>query len=81
MRSPIITPQSGRIITPQSGRIISAQRGSVFKGLLGLVAILVIGLSVLLFGPFPWQITSFRALLTLPEMLLWWSMFPSLVPR
>ncbi len=37
------------------------------------------GLSVLLFGPFPWQFTSFRSLLTLPEMIFWWSRFPALV--
>lgn len=37
------------------------------------------GLSVLLLGPFPWQFTSFRSMLTMPEMLLWWSLIPAMV--
>ncbi len=39
---------------------------------------LPIGLSVLLFGPFPWQMRSLLPLITLPEMLLWWSLAPAL---
>lgn len=42
------------------------------------LAFLPIGASELLFGPFPWQMTSLRPLLTLPEMLVWWSMIPAL---
>lgn len=44
----------------------------------GALFFLPIGMSVLLFGPFPWQMLSFRAALTLPEMLIWWSMIPAL---
>jgi hypothetical protein len=36
-------------------------------------------MSVLLFGPFPWQMVSLRPLLSLPEMLVWWAMIPSLL--
>jgi hypothetical protein len=35
------------------------------------------GVTVLLFGPFPWQFTSGRSLLAAPETLAWWIMFPS----
>jgi 4-amino-4-deoxy-L-arabinose transferase-like glycosyltransferase len=44
----------------------------------GALAFLPIGVAVLLFGPFPWQMTSFRPLLSLPEMLIWWSMIGGL---
>lgn len=44
----------------------------------GALLFFPIGLAVLLFGPFPWQMTSFRAALTAPEMILWWSMVPAL---
>jgi hypothetical protein len=37
-----------------------------------------VGAASLLLAPFPWQFTSLRALLTAPEMLLWWSMLPAL---
>ena len=40
---------------------------------------LPVGMSVLLLGPFPWQITSFRAALAMPEVVLWWFMFPSMI--
>ncbi len=43
------------------------------------IAWLPIGLTMLLLGPFPWHMTSMRALITLPEMLFWWSMMPSLL--
>src|SRR5882672_1364396 len=33
----------------------------------------------LLFAPFPWQITSVRQSITLPEMVIWWASFPLLV--
>jgi hypothetical protein len=38
-----------------------------------------IGLPTLLLGPFPWQYTSLRQTVTIPEMLLWWAMVPSVV--
>jgi hypothetical protein len=45
----------------------------------GALAFLPIGLAVLWFGPFPWQMRSIGALVSLPEMLIWWSMVPSIV--
>jgi hypothetical protein len=33
----------------------------------------------LLFAPFPWQLTSLRQSITLPEMILWWGSFPLLI--
>jgi hypothetical protein len=38
------------------------------------IAFLPLGLSLLLFSPFPWQFTNLRALLTLPEMIVWWGL-------
>lgn len=38
---------------------------------------LPVGAAVLLLGPFPWQLTSLRALMAAPETMLWWLMFPS----
>jgi hypothetical protein len=45
----------------------------------GAVAILPVGFAYLMFAPFPWQVTNFRQLITLPEVLAWWSMIPVLV--
>jgi 4-amino-4-deoxy-L-arabinose transferase-like glycosyltransferase len=44
----------------------------------GMAVVLPIGLAVILFGPFPWQMRGLLPLLTLPEMLLWWSLVPAL---
>src|SRR5262249_17954031 len=38
------------------------------------IAFMPYGLALLLFSPFPWQFNGLRPLLTLPEMLVWWSM-------
>ncbi len=45
----------------------------------GALAFLPLGMATLLLSPFPWQMTSLRAALTLPEMLVWWWLFPSLI--
>jgi 4-amino-4-deoxy-L-arabinose transferase-like glycosyltransferase len=45
----------------------------------GALAAVPIGLAYLLFAPFPWSMTSIRQLLTLPEMLVWYSLIPALV--
>ena len=37
------------------------------------------GVLYLLFAPFPWQVTSLRQSITLPEMFIWWASFPLLV--
>jgi Dolichyl-phosphate-mannose-protein mannosyltransferase len=45
----------------------------------GALSTIPVGLVYLLFAPFPWQITSLRQSITLPEMLVWWASFPLLV--
>jgi 4-amino-4-deoxy-L-arabinose transferase-like glycosyltransferase len=45
----------------------------------GALSIIPLGLVYLLFAPFPWQIANLRQLITLPEMLVWWSLFPLLI--
>jgi hypothetical protein len=45
----------------------------------GAIAFLPLGLVYLLFAPFPWQITSIRAALTMPEMIVWWLSIPFLI--
>ena len=37
------------------------------------------GLATFVFGPFPWQIRSARQLPVLPDVVVWWLLFPSLV--
>ena len=45
----------------------------------GAISTVPMGLIYLLFAPFPWQITSLRQSITLPEMIIWWASFPMLV--
>jgi len=45
----------------------------------GALSTIPVGLLYLLFAPFPWQLTSLRQSITLPEMALWWASFPLLV--
>ena len=45
----------------------------------GAISTIPMGLIYLLFAPFPWQITSLRQSITLPEMVIWWLSFPFLV--
>jgi hypothetical protein len=45
----------------------------------GAIATVPLGLIYLLFAPFPWQLTSLRQSITLPEMILWWASFPMLI--
>jgi hypothetical protein len=45
----------------------------------GALSTIPIGVAYLLFAPFPWQITSLRQSITLPEMVVWWASFPLLV--
>jgi hypothetical protein len=45
----------------------------------GAIAFMPIGLVFVLFAPFPWQMTSFSQIITLPEMLIWWGTFPFLI--
>jgi 4-amino-4-deoxy-L-arabinose transferase-like glycosyltransferase len=45
----------------------------------GALSTIPTGVLYLLFAPFPWQITSLRQSITLPEMVIWWASFPLLV--
>src|SRR5205085_7381418 len=45
----------------------------------GALSAVPLGLVYLLFAPFPWQVANLRQSITLPEMLLWWSLFPLLI--
>jgi hypothetical protein len=45
----------------------------------GALSAVPLGLSYLLFAPFPWQLASLRQSITLPEMVVWWLSFPLLV--
>jgi hypothetical protein len=45
----------------------------------GALTAVPLGLTYLLFAPFPWQLASLRQLITMPEMIAWWVSFPLLV--
>jgi hypothetical protein len=45
----------------------------------GALTVIPLGVVYLLFAPFPWQFTSLRQSITLPEMIVWWMAFPLLV--
>ncbi|HXI26641.1 MAG TPA: glycosyltransferase family 39 protein [Pyrinomonadaceae bacterium] len=45
----------------------------------GALAAIPIGLIYLFLAPFPWQYSSVRSMITLPEMTIWWGSIPFLV--
>src|SRR5215204_1804698 len=45
----------------------------------GALSAVPLGLTYLLFAPFPWQLASLRQSITLPEMIVWWVSFPLLL--
>jgi hypothetical protein len=45
----------------------------------GALTVIPTGVVYLLFAPFPWQFTTLRQSITLPEMIVWWFSFPLLV--
>jgi 4-amino-4-deoxy-L-arabinose transferase-like glycosyltransferase len=45
----------------------------------GALTAIPIGLTYLLFAPFPWQLINLRQSITLPEMIVWWGAFPLFV--
>ncbi len=45
----------------------------------GALSAIPIGLAYLLLAPFPWQFGSLRQMITLPEMMIWWSAIPFLI--
>jgi len=42
----------------------------------GALTALPVGFMYLMFAPFPWQVSSLRQAITLPEVLAWWAMMP-----
>ena len=42
----------------------------------GALVALPVGFMYLMLAPFPWQATTFRQAITLPEILLWWATIP-----
>jgi hypothetical protein len=45
----------------------------------GALSALPLGFTYLMLAPFPWQATNLRQLITIPEVLFWWAMFPFLI--
>jgi hypothetical protein len=45
----------------------------------GIMTAIPIGMTYLILAPFPWQLTSLRQMITLPEMVVWWASLPLLV--
>ena len=45
----------------------------------GALTVIPLGLVYLLLAPFPWQFTTLRQSITLPEMIVWWFAFPLLI--
>lgn len=76
----------GNLERVQRSRLDSATRGQSGFGAQsdvstseGALTTIPIGLIYLLFAPFPWQLSSLRQSITLPEMILWWASFPLLI--
>ena len=70
----------------QSGRVWSAKVAtSGFGGDVDItdpqaaLSFLPIGILYVLFAPFPWMVTNVRQLITLPELLAWWLLFPMMI--
>jgi hypothetical protein len=45
----------------------------------GALSAIPIGITYLLFAPFPWQVANLRQSITIPEMIVWWGSFPLLI--
>ncbi len=45
----------------------------------GALSTIPVGVTYLLFAPFPWQVANLRQSITLPEMLIWWVSIPFLL--
>jgi len=52
-----------------------AQEGDV-STVEGAILAFPVGFMYLMFAPFPWDAQNFRQLITIPEVLLWWAVFP-----
>lgn len=42
----------------------------------GAITAIPVGLIYLIFAPFPWDVSSLRQAITLPEVFLWWALIP-----
>ena len=42
----------------------------------GAISAIPVGFVYLMFAPFPWEASSLRQMITLPEVLVWWAMIP-----
>ncbi|MDT4898886.1 MAG: hypothetical protein QOH25_3963 [Acidobacteriota bacterium] len=76
----------GNLEALQRSRLDAAQQGESGFGrdidvstTSGAISAIPLGLTYLLFAPFPWQLASLRQSITLPEMIIWWASFPFLV--
>lgn len=45
----------------------------------GALTVIPLGIVYLLLAPFPWQFSTLRQSITLPEMIVWWFAFPLLI--
>lgn len=54
-------------------------RGADVSSLGGIVAMLPVGVTYLLFAPFPWTVSSLRQVLALPDILAWYALTPALI--
>ena len=45
----------------------------------GAISTIPVGFIYLMFAPFPWEVSSLRQTITLPEVLVWWAMIPLIV--
>ena len=76
----------GRLDRLQSSRLDLAQSAESGYGeeldvstTEGAISVIPIGLAYLMFAPFPWQMSSVRQAITLPEVLLWWALIPLMI--
>jgi hypothetical protein len=67
--------RSGMAMSARSGFSHDVDISSPGKAL----AFLPVGMANLLLGPFPWQLSSIRAAIALPETLCWWLLFPATI--
>jgi 4-amino-4-deoxy-L-arabinose transferase-like glycosyltransferase len=70
----------------QSGRVWGAKAANTGFGAdvditdtRAAITFLPLGITYVLFAPFPWMINSLGQLITLPELILWWLSFPLLI--
>ena len=45
----------------------------------GAISAIPVGIAYLMLAPFPWQMSNVRQAITLPEVLLWWTLIPLMI--